>query len=122
MHTLSQTRDAITQLQKLPEATQTWIPIAPGAFVRGTVSPAATVLLAVGAGVAVEKSPEAIMTTLEGHEEALTSVADQALSELKEVFAEMDTIKSKVEGDGIAASDAKHHHDDHDHLGHKHPH
>ncbi len=97
LNTLAQTRDAIKELQELPKATETWIPIAPGAFVRGTISPASSVLLAVGASVAVEKSPEQVKATLQGHEDALSDVADQALSELKQVFADMDTIKAQVE-------------------------
>jgi prefoldin alpha subunit len=114
LQTLAQTRDTIKELQALPTATETWIPIAPGAYVRGTVSPAATVLLAVGAGVAVEKSPEAVMATLQGHEDALTDVADDALGELKEVFAEMDVIKAQVESTEQQGA--------HAHKGHEHPH
>ena len=121
---LKQTITVLTELQTLTEPKETWIPIAPGAYVKGTVSPAATVLLSVGAGTAVEKNPAEVLKTLAEHVTTLEELADGALAELKEAHTEMETIKERVDGTPMPASmtaeNIRHHGHDHDHHGHHH--
>jgi prefoldin alpha subunit len=96
LRALSQTKEALSELEALPSDKETWIPIAPGAYVRGTVKPAASVLLSVGSQVAVEKTPAEVRATLDGHETMLSGVGDEAITELKDVLAEMDVIREQV--------------------------
>lgn len=123
---LKQTITVITELQTMTEPKETWIPIAPGAYVKGSVNPAATVMLAVGAGTAVEKKPEDVMKTLTEHVATLEELANGALAELKEAHAEMEQIKERVEGmplpDGMMDAHHGHEHHGHDHSHHGHHH
>lgn len=105
LRALNQTKEAIAHLEKLPTEKETWIPIAPGAYVRGTIKPATSVLLSVGSQVAVEKDPAAVAETLGRHEELLSGVGDQAISELKDVLSEMDTIRDQVSDAAPPAKD-----------------
>lgn len=119
---LKQTVTVLTELKDLTEPKETWIPIAPGAYIKGTVNPAATVLLSVGAGTAVEKKPEEVLKTLTEHVATLEELADGALTELKEAHTEMESIKVRVEGTPIPAGmmpEGAHQHD-HSHHGHHH--
>lgn len=128
---LKQTITTVKELQALTEPKETWVPIAPGAYIKATVHPAASVLLAVGAGTAVEKNPAAVLETLEGHVATLEELADGALQELKESHAEMERIRDLVEGMPLPSNPAHgepghvhgpgcEHGHDHGHHGHHH--
>jgi prefoldin alpha subunit len=104
LRALEESRAAIQELERLPQAQETWIPVAPGAYVKGTIAPAASVLLSVGANVAVEKSPAAVLETLTGHEHTLEDIGDKVITELKDVLAELDTLRELVTTNENAAS------------------
>ncbi len=94
---IEQTRKTITELQTIKEPTQGWIPIAPGAYVKETTEPVKTVLLNIGAGVAVEKEPADVLATLEEHAKVIDELTDAAVAELKETIAKIDEIKTRVD-------------------------
>lgn len=103
---LKQTITTVEELQALTEPKETWVPIAPGAYIKATVHPASTVMLAVGAGTAVEKKPEDVLETLKGHVATLEELADGAIQELKDSHAEMERIKERVEGTPVPGNPA----------------
>ncbi len=94
---IEKTRETITTLSELTTSTETWVPIAPGAYVRATLSAPKTVLINVGANIAVEKKPDDVASTLSDHSGVLEELSDAALAELKQSLAELDRIRAEVE-------------------------
>jgi prefoldin alpha subunit len=99
LRSIAQTKEALAQLQALTEPTQTWIPIAPGAYVKGTVDPASSVLLHLGSSAAVEKAPESVIATLDEHQKVLEELSEGAVQELKSAHDELEQIKKQVAED-----------------------
>jgi prefoldin alpha subunit len=97
LRTVRQTIATIEELSSSTRPRETWIPIAPGAFVKGIVEPAQSVLLAVGAGAAVEKPYADVLVTLREHETTLNELAQGAVEELRVAHQAMERIKERVE-------------------------
>jgi prefoldin alpha subunit len=96
LRNLEKTKETVTHLQTLTQPTQTWVPMAPGAYVKAQLQPADTILLNVGASIAVEKEPAAVIQTLDEHAKVLHELQEAALQELQEILAEIETIRNQV--------------------------
>ena len=91
------TKKVIAELQAEPGTRQAWIPIAPGAYAKGTIQNPEQLLLNIGSGVAVEKTPQEVLETLDGHKKVLDELSDAAMQELKEISEKIDAIRVQVE-------------------------
>ena len=97
LRNIEKTRETILELEKLDGEKETWIPIAPGAYSKATVNPVRTILLHIGANIAVEKEPAEVMKTLNDHKAVLEELSEATIKEIQEVLAEVETIKQTVE-------------------------
>jgi prefoldin alpha subunit len=96
LRNIAQTKETINQLGELKTPVEAWVPIAPGAFIKATTPPPQHVLLNVGAGVAVEKTPSEVLETLDGHVKVLEELQSAALEELQRIIARIEEIKAEV--------------------------
>jgi prefoldin alpha subunit len=94
---IHQTRQTISELQKIEASVESWMHIAPGAFIKATAKPVDTILLNIGAGVAVEKKPEQVLETLLQHEVTLEEILASATKEFQETLTKLESIRKKVE-------------------------
>lgn len=91
------TRETIKELQRIEAPTESWMQIAPGAFIQATAKPIETILLNIGANVAVEKTPQQVLDTLKDHENTLDEILQAATTEFHETMDKLDAIRKKVE-------------------------
>lgn len=97
LHNIEKTKETLDELQQLSTPQQSWVPIAPGAYAKAQLQPADTILINVGANVAVEKKPDEVLATLEEHKRVLEELSDAAMQELKQIYADVDKIRKQVE-------------------------
>ena len=97
VRSINQTKHTVKQLQELKQPVESWMQIAPGAFVKATAKPVDSILLNIGSGAAVEKTPEQVLQTLEEHSKTLDELTSAAYKELEEIVAKIESIKDNVE-------------------------
>lgn len=96
LQNIARTREALKTLQQLEGSTEAWISIAPGAYVPGKVDKPQTVLLNIGADIAVEKRPEEVERTLVEHELQLEQLSEHTLTRLREALDKLEAIREEV--------------------------
>lgn len=117
---IDQTIETIKAIANLNEKTETWMPIAPGAYAKATVEPKQPILLNIGASVAVEQEPSEVVKTLEGHRKILSELADAAVEELDALSIRAHEIRDLVQSGALGMPPAPAH--SHEHHGHEHAH
>ena len=108
--TIEKTRQTMKDLQTLQKPSESWVSIAPGAYVKAITQPLGPVLLNIGANVAVEKTPEQVLHTLDEHAKVLNELSDAAIKELQATLERIETIKNAVEQSAPPTTHEGHNH------------
>ena len=94
---LEQLQSHLKTLETTKEETELFVPINAGVFIKAKIQRTEKVLLQVGAGVCVEKTPEEAQETMEKQKEQVLEVITQLEGEMAKVQAQMHQILTQAQ-------------------------
>lgn len=90
---LAETRHAIEDVKKVKPGSELLVPLGSGNFVSGKISDTGKILVGVGGGIAIKKSPEGALKFLEER----AAETGSALQELEKQFMHMEAELRKMQ-------------------------
>lgn len=94
---LEATRVAVTESSKLPKNNQLLIPLGSGCYVSGRATQTSSLLVNVGAGVVLKKSPKDVLALLEERAKEIQNLLEKVQLEMLAATAKINEIAPEIE-------------------------
>lgn len=94
--TLNEVINWTKELQDVKEGSETFIPVANGIFVKGTITNAKELFVNIGEKTIVKKNPENTVKMLEGQIGTITKMRDQTVQEFHKTVEQAQSIEQEV--------------------------
>ncbi|MFH2020118.1 MAG: prefoldin subunit alpha [archaeon] len=94
---LDSSKTAVAKFTELSKGNEMRVPLSSGIYVKTTLADPKKLMINVGVGVAVEKTPEQVLAILQGQIDELTSYRTDLVGQMKIMIARIEKIQKEFE-------------------------